>query len=85
MPETPYRIPDELVEQAQRELAGATADELAHGTALYDAYKGATGGRSAVTGAPLPPLELCPALVRYGWLCSARRSRELPGEGRVQV
>lgn len=43
--------------------------ELACG--LYEHYRGATGGRSAITGAPLPEFAACPSTVRAGWITAA--------------
>lgn len=37
----------------------------------YDAYSHAVGGKSAITGALLPPFDQTPALVQKGWLEAA--------------
>jgi hypothetical protein len=52
-------------------VASATEDELAQARRCYSAYCGVTAGRSAVTGAALPDFDLCPVLVRAGWLSAA--------------
>ncbi|RKG94131.1 hypothetical protein D7V97_39430, partial [Corallococcus sp. CA053C] len=56
---------------AERALALARPDELGRAAVLYTVYCGVTGGRSAVTGAELPPFEKCPMLVRAAWLAVA--------------
>lgn len=44
---------------------------------LYDAYRKAVGGKSAVTGDLLPELERCPSLVIQGWIAVAREAEKL--------
>ncbi|RKH61456.1 hypothetical protein [Corallococcus llansteffanensis] len=77
---TPYTPPAEIIFAANQRLETATLGHIALAAVLYGTYCGVTGGRSAVTGAELPPFEKCPVLVRAGWLAVARRStpRSLP-------
>ncbi|MBZ4373235.1 hypothetical protein [Corallococcus sp. AS-1-6] len=67
----PYTPPAALVEAAEKALAQANPGKLATALTLYTCYGSVTGGRSAVTGAELPPFEKCSALVRAGWLAVA--------------
>lgn len=67
-----YTPPDELVERARVALTAASETELREAERAYQAYGSATDGRSAVTGADLPPFDACPVLVRAGWLAVAR-------------
>ncbi|RKH08721.1 hypothetical protein D7X74_31020 [Corallococcus sp. CA047B] len=68
---TPYTPPADIITAAESALATARPDELGRATVLYTTYCGVTGGRSAVTGAELPPFEKCPLLVRAAWLAVA--------------
>lgn len=68
----PYTPPAELVATAERALAEATLAELAKAEALYLAYGSVTDGKSAVTGATLPPFAECRPLVQSGWLAASR-------------
>ncbi|NOK32354.1 hypothetical protein HMI49_03950 [Corallococcus exercitus] len=67
----PYTPPAELIAAAEKALAQANPGKLATALTLYTCYGSVTGGRSAVTGAELPPFEKCSALVRAGWLAVA--------------
>ncbi|MBN8466185.1 hypothetical protein JYJ95_06655 [Corallococcus exiguus] len=67
----PYTPPPELIASAEKALAQASPSKLALALTLYHCYGGVTGGRSAVTGAELPPFEKCSMLVRAGWLAVA--------------
>ncbi|NPC76055.1 hypothetical protein HPP05_40640 [Corallococcus exiguus] len=67
----PYTPPPELITAAEKALAQASPGKLATALTLYTCYGGVTGGRSAVTGAELPPFEKCSTLVRAGWLAVA--------------
>lgn len=66
---------------------GATDDQL--GQAAYEAYCGATDGRSAVTGDLLPSWAVLPSwaeqseAIRLAWIAAARAAarRALPGSG----
>ncbi|RYZ34267.1 MAG: hypothetical protein EOO71_39560 [Myxococcaceae bacterium] len=68
---TPYTPPADIITAAESALAKARPDEIGRATVLYTTYCGVTGGRSAVTGAELPPFEKCPLLVRAAWLAVA--------------
>ncbi|WAM23803.1 hypothetical protein [Myxococcus sp. NMCA1] len=68
----PYTPPPELVSSAERDVAGASPEDMAQAERLYVVYGGVTGGRSAVTGAPLPQFSACSVLVRAGWIAVAR-------------
>ena len=68
----PYSPPAHLVESAEKALGEAGAEELKLAADLYAAYCAVTEGRSAVTGALLPPFSACPVLVRAAWLAAAR-------------
>ncbi|MBZ4371465.1 hypothetical protein [Corallococcus sp. AS-1-6] len=70
-PPAPYTPPPELVAAAEKALAQASPGKLATALTLYTCYGSVTGGRSAVTGAELPPFEKCSVLVRAGWLAAA--------------
>ncbi|RKH64106.1 hypothetical protein [Corallococcus aberystwythensis] len=67
----PYTPPAELITAAEKVLAQASPGKLATALTLYTCYGSVTGGRSAVTGAELPPFEKCSVLVRAGWLAVA--------------
>ena len=54
-PPTPYTLPPELLATAEAMLANAGGAEFQLAARAYTAYCGTTGGRSAVTGAQLPP------------------------------
>lgn len=44
----------------------------------YEAYCATTGGKSAISGAPLPKYHEQSDLIRLAWINGARAVRELP-------
>ncbi len=75
-PSTPkpaaYSPPAHLVEAAQEALHKVPEEQFERARALYEAYCAVTDGKSAVTGASLPPFAACPVLVRACWLAASR-------------
>ncbi|NVJ13141.1 hypothetical protein [Myxococcus sp. AM010] len=67
-----YSPAPELVAAAERALATANPAHLDTAERMYLSYGAVTDGRSAVTGAVLPPFRECSVLVRAGWLAAAR-------------
>lgn len=70
----------DILDKAERILAGATEGELVTAEFLYRCYGAVSEGRSAITGAELPAFAACPPLVRACWVSTARGALELGGK-----
>lgn len=57
-------------------------DPVDLGRLAYEAYVAAVGGRSAVTGDPLPDFAATPDLVRRGWRAAADALHAVPADRR---
>lgn len=72
-----YEPPAALVAEAEGQLQGATARELAAADAVWDAHRDALGGRASYGGAVLPPYGECKVLVRRAHLAMYERVRRM--------
>lgn len=68
----PYVPPAEMVKEAEQAIAAAPLADMVAAEHAYLRYGSVTGGRSAVTGAQLPPFSECKPLVQAGWLAVIR-------------
>lgn len=75
-----YTPPAELVESATRQVQAAGPDVLNAADRLFTAYGRVTDGKSAVTGAVLPPFVDCKPLVQAGWLEVMKEARAIIAE-----
>ncbi|RKH19153.1 hypothetical protein D7X74_07640 [Corallococcus sp. CA047B] len=72
-----YTPPQHLLTNAELDMQAASGGEVDAAAALFLAYGHTTEGKSAATGAALPPYVECNVLVQAGWLAVARAARKM--------